>query len=161
MFIKPDYNLKNIYAIDLEELKSKGIKNLLFDLDSTLMASKAGKYFDETLEWLEDVRKNFFIAVVSNNYNPEYIEKVRAVSDFPLVFNAKKPDIKVTKEFMDKNGLKASETAFVGDRPLTDTLCGKRLGCLTILVDSITAETEKPIVRFVRKLERLTVKSEN
>ena len=158
MFIKPDYNLKNIYAIDLEELKSKGIKNLLFDLDSTLMASKAGKYFDETLEWLEGVRKNFFIAVVSNNYNPEYIEKVRAVSDFPLVFNAKKPDIKVTKKFMDENGLKPEETAFVGDRPLTDTLCGQRLGCLTILVDSITAETEKPIVRFVRKLERLSVK---
>jgi len=158
MFIKPDYNLKNIYAIDLDELKLKGIKNLLFDLDSTLMASKAGKYFDETLVWLENVRKNFFIAVVSNNYNPKYIEKVRAVSDFPLVFNAKKPDIKVTKNFMDEKGLKPQETAFVGDRPLTDTLCGKRLGCTTILVDSITAEAEKPIVRFVRKLERLSVK---
>lgn len=159
MFIKPDYNLENIYAIDLEELKDKGIKNLLFDLDSTLMASKAGKYFNETLVWLDKVKKNFFIAVISNNPNSEYIEKVHAVSDFPLVFNAKKPDIKVTKKFMDKNNLKISETAFVGDRPLTDILCGKRLGCTTILVDSITAETEKPIVRFIRKLERLTIKN--
>ncbi|MBO7672073.1 YqeG family HAD IIIA-type phosphatase [bacterium] len=158
MFIKPDYNLENIYAIDLDELKSKGIKNLLFDLDSTLMASKSGNYFDETVNWLEKVRKDFFIAVVSNNHNPSYMEKVRKVSDFPLVFHAKKPDIKVTEKFMAENDLKPSETAFVGDRPLTDTLCGKRLGCTTILVDSITAKTEKPIVRFARKLERLSVK---
>jgi len=158
MFIKPDYNLENIYEIDLEELKSKGIKNLLFDLDSTLMASKSAKYFEETLKWLEKVRKDFFIAVVSNNHNPSYMEKVKKVSDFPLVFHAKKPDIKVTEEFMTENNLKPEETAFVGDRPLTDTLCGKRLGCTTILVDSITAKTEKPLVRFVRKLERLSVK---
>ena len=36
MFLKPDYNLKDIYEINFEELKSKGIKALLFDLDSTL-----------------------------------------------------------------------------------------------------------------------------
>ncbi len=159
MFIKPDYNLESIYEIDLEELKSKGIKNLLFDLDSTLMASKSAQYFTETQEWLNKVRKDFFIAVVSNNHNPKYIEKVRAISDFPLVFNAKKPDIKATKQFMQENSLQPDETAFVGDRPLTDTLCGKRIGCTTILVDSITAKTEKPIVRFVRALERITVKN--
>ena len=62
MFLKPDYNLKNIYAINLEELKSKGIKNLLFDLDSTIMASKSGCYSAETKNWLEKVKKDFFIA---------------------------------------------------------------------------------------------------
>lgn len=158
MFIKPDYNLKSIYDINLEELKQKGIKAILFDLDSTLMASKTAFYSEKTLNWLNNVRKDFFIAVVSNNHNPAYIEKVKKVSDFPLVFTAKKPDTKAAKEFMNKNNLQGESTAFVGDRPLTDTLCGKRLGCTTILVDSISADIEKPIVRFVRKLERLTVK---
>lgn len=158
MFIKPDYNLKSIYDINLEELKQKGIKAILFDLDSTLMASKTAFYSEKTLNWLNNVRKDFFIAVVSNNHNPAYIEKVKKVSDFPLVFTAKKPDTKAAKDFMDKNNLQGKSTAFVGDRPLTDTLCGKRLGCTTILVDSISADIEKPIVRFVRKLERLTVK---
>ena len=60
---------------------------------------------------------------------------------------------------MEEHGLSPDATAFIGDRPLTDTLCGKRLGCTTILVDSITADSEKPIVRFVRKLERLSVKN--
>lgn len=158
MFIKPDYNLKSIYDINLEELKQKGINAILFDLDSTLMASKTAQYDEKTLSWLDNVRKDFFIAVVSNNHNSVYIEKVKKVTDFPIVFTAKKPDTKAAKEFMNKNNLKAETTAFVGDRPLTDTLCGKRLGCTTILVDSISADIEKPIVRFVRKLERLTVK---
>lgn len=158
MFIKPDYNLKNIYEINLEELKNQGINALLFDLDSTLMGSKTGYYTAETLSWLEKVKQDFFVGVVSNNNNPVYIEKVTACSDFPVVFEAHKPDIKVAKSFMDKHNIKAETTCFVGDRPLTDVLCGKNLGCKTILVDSITADIEKPIVRFARKLERCFIK---
>ena len=158
MFLKPDYNLKSIYDIDLDELKNNGIKALLFDLDSMLMASKTAFYEEKTINWLNKVRKDFFVAVVSNNHNPEYIEKVKKVSDFPLVFEAKKPDTKAAQELMKKNNLTGDCTAFVGDRPLTDILCGQRLGCTTILVDSISADREKPIVRFVRALERCTVK---
>lgn len=159
MFLKPDYNLPSIYNIDLEELKNKGVNALLFDLDSTLMGSKTGCYTEKTLKWLEKVKKDFFVGVVSNNNKLSYIEKVTACSDFPIVFAAHKPDIKVAKEFMKKHNLAAECTAFVGDRPLTDILCGKNLGCVTILVDSITADTEKPVVRFARKLERCCIRN--
>ena len=98
------------------------------------------------MDWLEIVKKNFFIGVVSNNHNPEYMKKVKLCTDFPIVFEARKPDVKITREFMKEHNLKAETTCFVGDRPLTDILCGKRLGCITILVDSITADIEKPIV---------------
>ena len=158
MFIKPDYNLKNIYEINLEELKKQGITALLFDLDSTLRGSKTGYYTEETLNWLEKVKQDFFVGVVSNNNNPVYIEKVTACSDFPVVFEAHKPDIKVAKSFMEKHNIKSETTCFIGDRPLTDVLCGKNLGCKTILVDSITADIEKPIVRFARKLERCFIR---
>ena len=84
MFLKPDYNLKRIYDINLDELAQSGVKALLFDLDSTLMASKSGCYTPEMVAWLNKVRERFFIAVVSNNKNPEYIEKVKSISDFPL-----------------------------------------------------------------------------
>lgn len=159
MRLRPDYNLENIYAIDLEELKSRGIKNLLFDLDSTIMASKSGCYSPQTITWLEQVRKDFFIAIISNNTNEEYIKKVQAITDFPAVFSAHKPDIKIVSEFIQQHNLRVDETAFVGDRPLTDILCGKKLGCMTILVDSITAKTENLPTRFVRKLERLCIKN--
>lgn len=158
MFIKPDYDLSNIYEINLDELKSKGINAMLFDLDSTLMGSKTGCYTKKTLEWLNNVKQDFFIGIVSNNTNPEYMEKVLSCTDFPIVFKAKKPSVKVAQNFMKEHNLKPETTCFVGDRPLTDVICGKRLGCTTILVDSITADIEKPIVRFVRKLERISIK---
>jgi HAD superfamily phosphatase (TIGR01668 family) len=159
MFIKPDYNLESIYDINLEELKLLGFNAILFDLDSTLMASGAGFYSAEVLEWIDGVKKNFFVGVVSNNYKPLYVEKVRAASDFPCLFDAKKPEVTLTQQFMEQHGLETQKTVFVGDRPLTDIVTGQKLGCKTILVDSITAKTEHPLIRFVRKLERLSVKN--
>lgn len=158
MFLKPDYNLERIYDIDFEELKSHGIKAMLFDLDSTIMASKSGIYSDEMKNWLLQVKSNFFMAVVSNNKNSEYIEKVKKISDFPLLFNARKPRVGEVKKFLATHNLVVKDCVLVGDRPLTDILCGKLLGCKTILVDSITAKTESKLVRVVRKIERLTIR---
>ncbi len=158
MFLKPDYNLKSIYEIDLEELKTNGTKAVLLDLDSTIMASKSACYTDETYSWLKKVQENFFMAVVSNNHNQEYIEKVRAISNFPMLFEARKPKTGPVRQFLSKHNIKPEECVLVGDRPLTDILCGKLLGAKTILVDSITADSEAKIVRFVRMLERLSIR---
>lgn len=158
MFLKPDYNLKSIYNIDLEELKQSGVKAMLFDLDSTIMASKSAFYTDDMYKWLQIVQENFFMAVVSNNNNSDYIEKVKKISNFPLLFGACKPKTGPVREFLKKHNVKPSDCVLVGDRPLTDILCGKLLGCKTILVDSITANTESKLVRFVRKLERTSIR---
>lgn len=158
MFLKPDYNLKSIYDIDLSELETLGVKAMLFDLDSTLMASKSGAYTPKTEEWLKKVQDKFFMAVVSNNKNPDYIEKVKKISNFPLLFNACKPQTNFVKEFLKKYEVSSKDCVLVGDRPLTDILCGKLLGCKTILVDSITADSESKLVRFVRGLERICIR---
>ncbi len=159
MFIKPDYNLKSIYDIDLDELQKSGIKGMLFDLDSTLMASKSGVYSDEVYSFIRKVEEKFFIAIVSNNKNPEYIKKVQAITHFPALFEACKPKTEAIKKFLKEYNIEPKNCVLVGDRPLTDILCGKNLGCKTILVDSITAESEAKIVRFARWLERLTIKN--
>lgn len=158
MFLKPDYNLKSIYSINFDELKQLGIKAVLFDLDSTLMASKSAVYSDEMVAWLKKVQEDFFVAVVSNNKNPDYIEQVKKISFFPMLFNAGKPRTNAVKNFLNEHNLNISECVLVGDRPLTDVLCGKNLGCKTILVDSITADTESKLVRCVRGLERITIR---
>ena len=160
MFIVPDYNLKNIYEINLEELKDKGIKLIMFDLDSTLMVSKSGRYLDETKEWLDKVKKDFNIVVVSNNPKIKYIENVKKISDFDVIGSCAKPDTKVIKGYIESCGLSEKDCVMVGDRPLTDILCGKRLGCMTILVGSINAANEGIPTRFVRWLERLTIKKQ-
>ena len=158
MFLKPDYNLKSIYDINLDELQKDGVKAVLLDLDSTIMASKSACYSDETYSWLMNVQDKFFMAVVSNNHNKSYIEKVRAISPFPMLFGACKPKTGPVRQFLAEHNIEPKDCVLVGDRPLTDILCGKFLGCKTILVDSITAGTESKIVRFVRMLERMTIR---
>lgn len=154
MFLKPDFNLKNIYEIDLEQLKNMGIKAIFFDLDSTIMVSKSGEYLEETEKWLEKVDEDFFIAVISNNKKCEYLEKVRSISSFQIIGDAKKPSTKAMRKLLSKICIKPEEVVIVGDRPLTDILAGKMLGAKTILVGSINAHNEGIPTRFVRWLER-------
>lgn len=155
MILKADYEAKTIFEINYDELKEKGIKTLAFDLDSTVMKSKAGEFAEETIRLLENLKKDFSVLIISNNSNVEYIQKVSSQIDFPAIFHAKKPHLKIAKPFLVEHGIKPEEMAMIGDRPLTDILFGKRLGCTTILVDSINWFEEKPIVRFARALERI------
>ena len=65
MRIKPDFNLNSIFDIKEEELLARGIKCVFFDLDSTVMQSKTGKFTEETLEFLNRLSKNFKIPKTS------------------------------------------------------------------------------------------------
>lgn len=158
MILKPDYNLDSLFDIDFKELKAQGINAVLFDLDSTVMPSKSGEYPQKVKELLNSLKQNFAIAIISNNKRKDYIEKVQAMSDFPVIGNANKPSPKVMQEFLKSINITPNETVVIGDRPLTDVLAGKLLGAKTILVDSITKDTENKQTRFVRKLERLVIK---
>lgn len=158
MILKPDYNLNSVYDIDFKELKTLGINALLFDLDSTVMPSKSGEYPDRIVKMFEELKQNFVVAIISNNKNKEYIAKVQAMSNFTVIGEANKPSPRVMKEFLKSVNIEPSQTVVVGDRPLTDILAGKLLGAKTILVDSITKDIENKPTRFVRVLERLTIK---
>ena len=158
MILKPDYNVNSIFDINFNELSLLGVKAVLFDLDSTVMPSKSGKYPDKVLELFEELKKNFTIAIISNNKKQNYIEKVQALSDFKVIGRANKPSPKVMREYVKSINLTPKEVVVVGDRPLTDILAGKLLGAKTVLVDSITKDTENLPTRFVRKLERLSIR---
>lgn len=158
MFLKPDYNIESIYDINIVELKEKGIKALFFDLDSTVMKSKSGKFSYKTLQFLNDLRTNFNLAIITNNKNLEYIKKAESQIDIPIYYSAKKPSKATLLEACHDFKINPANCAMIGDRPLSDILAGIRAGMTTILVDSISKDEETPVVRFARYLERLTIK---
>ena len=157
MFLKPDYNLKNIYEIDFEELKAQGVKCIMFDLDSTVMVSKSASFLPETIEWFNGFVKDFEVAIISNNPNEKYVEKVSKIAPCRVIGKAKKPNPDIAGKYLESVGIKPSDAVMVGDRPLTDILVGKKLGCKTILVGSINPN-EGILTKFVRNLERVTIK---
>lgn len=157
MFLKPDYNLKNVYEINFEELKSKGIKCLMFDLDSTVMVSKSGRFTKETLDWFNTFLNDFEVAIISNNKNEQYIEKASQIAPCKVVGWANKPNPRIMGEYLQSIKVNPQNAVMIGDRPLTDILAGKLLGCKTILVGSINPSENLP-TRFVRALERSTIR---
>ena len=158
MFLEPNYNLESIYDIDIMELKSVGIKALFFDLDSTLMKSKSGKFSFQTLQFLNDLKSNFKLAIITNNKNKNYIKLAKSQTDIPIYSHAKKPDIEILLRACEELEVDPRNTAMIGDRPLSDILGGQKAGMATILVDSISKDEENFIVRFARFVERLTIK---
>ena len=155
MLVRADYEAKTVYEINYDQLKEIGIKVIAFDLDSTVMKSKSGTFAQETLQLFENLKKDFSLLIISNNSNAEYIEKAAKQIDFPVIAPAKKPCTKVSKTFLSDHGISPKDVVMVGDRPLTDILFGKFLGCKTVLVDSISWQEEKPVVRVARALERI------
>jgi len=155
--LKPDYNIESIYDIDIEHLIEYGIKAIFFDLDSTVMKSKSGKFSFRTIQFLNDLRRNFKIAIITNNSRTEYIELVRSQTDIPVYAGAKKPNPETLLKACDDLNITVNDAVMVGDRPLSDILAGKKAGTMTILVDSISKDEESSIVRFARFLERLAI----
>ena len=82
MLFEPNYNLESIYDINIAELKDTGIKALFFDLDSTLMKSKSGKFSFQTLQFLNDLKSNFKLAIITNNKKYGSILVTRCVPGF-------------------------------------------------------------------------------
>ena len=158
MFIKPDYNLKNVYEINFEELKNRGIKCIMFDLDSTVMVSKSASFLPETIDWFNRFIKDFHVAIISNNNSDKYIANASKIAPCRVIGKAKKPDTKAMATYLNEIGIAPQEAVMVGDRPLTDILAGKNLGCVTILVGSINPNENWP-TRFIRALERITIRN--
>ena len=70
---------------------------------------------------------------------------------------ANKPNPKIMGEYLASVNVSPKNAIMIGDRPLTDILAGKLLGCKTILVGSINPIENAP-TRFVRALERSTIR---
>ena len=118
MILKPDYNVKNVFEVNFDELKEQGIKVLIFDLDSTVMKSKAGVFSVDVLQMFDRLSKDFMLTIASNNKSIDYINKVRAQVNFPVIGHANKPSPAVIKSFLEENAIQPKDAAMIGDRPL-------------------------------------------
>ena len=162
--MKPSIKCRSIYDMDLSELKSIGIRGLIFDIDNTLEPYAQEVPGDKLCQWLSELSaKGFRIAIVSNAKEAR-VERFCAgfpKSAFPLevisVAQAGKPLEKGLKEACFRMGLEPGQTAMIGDQIFTDIWGGNRFGCMTILVKPIAPEKEPPFVRFKRFFEKIVL----
>jgi uncharacterized protein len=149
----PDQHVKSIFDITPENLKDKGVKGIITDLDNTLVEWDRPYATPQLIEWFDNMRKNeILVTIVSNNNE----NRVKAFSDplqIPFIFQARKPMTKAFNKALKQMGLQKQETVVIGDQLLTDVLGGNRSGFHTILVVPV-AKTDGFFTRFNRKVER-------
>jgi HAD superfamily phosphatase (TIGR01668 family) len=149
----PNEHVKSILDIKPEELKQRGIKGIITDLDNTLVEWDRPNATPQLIKWFEEIRKqNILVTIVSNNNE----ERVRAFSDplqIPFIFRARKPLMPAFHNALSKMGIKKDEAVVIGDQLLTDVLGGNRSGFYTILVVPV-AQTDGFFTKFNRFAER-------
>lgn len=149
----PDEYLDSVYSIDFEELKKKGFRGVLFDIDNTLVphGAPADKKIIELFVHLREMGIDY--CLISNNQLPRvkpFADKINA----KFIENAHKPSGKNYREAMKKMGCDTTDAVFVGDQIFTDIYGAKRAGMQTILVKPIHPSEEIQIVlkRYLEKI---------
>ncbi|AOH55790.1 YqeG family HAD IIIA-type phosphatase [Peribacillus muralis] len=149
----PSEHVKSIFNIDPQELKKKGIKGVITDLDNTLVEWDRPTATPDLIKWFDNMRDHgILVTIVSNNNE----NRVRSFSDplhIPFIHQARKPMSRAFHKARKAMGLKLEETVVIGDQLLTDVLGGNRGGFHTILVVPV-AQTDEFRTKINRYFER-------
>ena len=130
----PKSYVKSIYDIDYEMLKKNKIKNIVFDIDNTIMPVN-DIYVDKNLnEFIDDLKKDFNICILSNN-NKKRVVPVQKVLDVYAIYEANKPNKEAYDKICDILDTNGKNTALVGDQMLSDIVFANSYGLYSILVE--------------------------
>jgi HAD superfamily phosphatase (TIGR01668 family) len=156
--LKVDFYIDGpVYELDLDKLKSLGIKGLILDLDNTIMLPKSAKFCSKVKAWLSQAQNhNLKIVIVSNNKNDFYLKQITPIIDefsIPIIFHAKKPRTKKMREAVSILDLDCEEICMIGDRVLTDVWAGKLMKMKTAIVKPLIGDSENSFFKVLRKLE--------
>lgn len=135
-FLQPDLVLGDtILKLDIDLLKQHNIQGLILDVDETLVPIRTNQASSELKQWVEQIRPQLSLWLVSNNISQTRISTIAESLDVPYILGAGKPSRRKLKQAASAMNLPFEQIAMVGDRLFTDVLAGNRLGLFTILVE--------------------------
>lgn len=149
----PDIYAQDIYKLDYENLKSRGIKCLIFDLDNTLVTIKEFSPREETKELFKKLKEmGFKIFIASNSIGPR-VKGFHDVLKVEYISSASKPKTDKIKELIEKEKFTLDQIAMIGDSMMDDVVCGNTIGITTVLLDQIS-KAEYPVAWVKRQKEK-------
>lgn len=149
----PDIYQENIYKIDYEILKSRGIKCLFFDLDNTLVKIKEVIPREETKELFSQLKEQGFKILITSNSISTRVKPFAEELKIDYISSCKKPRINKIEQYIKSSKFGLDEIAIIGDSMIDDVVCGNTIGITTILLDQIS-KMEFPIARLKRIKEK-------
>ena len=153
-FVADQYK-KNIFEIDLQELKSMGKKVIFTDLDNTLVGSAVKHPTPEIIAFVKKAKGLGFEMLIMSNNNFQRVSLFAKDLDIVAHHKALKP-LKLKMARILKQ-YKRNEVVMIGDQLMTDVLVAKRLGLYTILVEPIELKQDERRTKINRRLEKIVV----
>lgn len=148
----PDIYLNSIFDIKVEDLREKGIENLIVDIDNTLSKWGCSEPDLKVCRWINSMRsQGFKICILSNSSNKR-IRNYCSNLDVIFVENVRKPFKSSFMKAMKLLGSQKCNTCVIGDQIFTDIMGGNRCGLFTILVSPIDKK-EFFMTKLMRKLQ--------
>lgn len=158
-YLRPNIFVRDVSKINLQSLKTNGIKLIICDLDNTLIPhfSKFPNKF--VFDFLNKVKnENFNIIIASNNTKKRvmtFYNKLQETCEIDAcLWNSKKPFSKKIKKYIKENNFKSDEIIFVGDQFITDIFMANRLKAKSILVLPLVNNSQTTINAFFRFIEK-------
>ena len=130
----PHMYVPSVTEIDAKELQAIGIRNLLLDLDNTIVRRDREQFPPAVEQWLLALRQSDVnLCIVSNNGSGR-VHRLADQLQVPCVVRAVKPLRRAFRLGMQRLDAVVANTAVVGDQIFTDILGGNLMGLFTILV---------------------------
>lgn len=158
--ITPKHYLKDVQTIHYKELKRKGIQNLVFDIDNTILPVNKIEVTKELKDFFMELKKNFTICLLSNNTKQRVkpvAEKLQVLS----VWKANKPSGDAYNKLKQKITITNNNTAMIGDQMLSDIVFGNKYKLYSILVEPVKKKydiktgTSRILQNFLMKRKKI------
>ncbi len=157
----PDYIAKSLLDVNFEELKSRGIKFVAFDADSTLVPFQGIKLTSETREFLKQKRKLFKKWCIASNRVPDNLRPLAKGIDAEVIratFFVRKPHRKYFSKVLNHLDAQPHEVAMIGDKLFADMFGAKRSGFITVWVERLGTDPLDRLI-YLRRVERRLLKN--
>jgi HAD superfamily phosphatase (TIGR01668 family) len=152
----PDHFVDSVYHLDLAELKFRGVKGIITDLDNTLIEWDRPAATPQLIEWLQSLKQHGFEVIVVSNNNHVRVAAFCKPLGIPYIHAARKPRRAPFREAVKQLNLEGKDIVVIGDQLFTDVLGGNRQGLYTILVVPVS-QTDGFFTRINRRLERMAL----
>ncbi len=152
-YFLPNQHEKSIFAITPEQLKQRGIKGIITDLDNTLVEWDREFATHEVIEWFALMKQHGLLVTIISNNNEKRVKSFSDPLGIPFIFQARKPFRKAFKKALQTMKLSKKEVVVIGDQLMTDVFGGNLYGLHTILVIPV-ASTDGLWTKINRFMER-------
>ncbi|MEG1880761.1 MAG: YqeG family HAD IIIA-type phosphatase [Oscillospiraceae bacterium] len=153
----PDLFLNSVYDMDLEQIKARGFRAFIFDIDNTLVTYDDLIAPNHVKKWFDTLHANGFKTYLISNNNKARVKKFSESLNEKYYYSALKPRKKYLKVACRDMNVKPEETVLVGDQLITDIYGGNRMGMYTIFTKAIS-DNDHWFVRWKRNIEKFLLK---